>query len=319
MSTKQTAGETEAPENYCTNCASSPHGRYCQECGQALVMLGAQASLLRPGVVEAYWQIYDRALLTFADLCKPGRVAANYLAGRRVRYVPPLRLFGLLSVLAFMLAQLAVATEENGTQLKVGGAAIIRVNTVEEVDSAAQVQSSSALTFSAPEFREPFKLPAIQDHVWFNIVGERIDAELSRFDHDPRSIILAIIRAMPSVILLMIPIFALLLKLAHFGSGWRYLEHLVVVIYSHAFICLVLSFTFFLSSVANVLTWLEPTVAWVTAALWLWVPIYLLLTQKHVYMCSWALTIARYLVIGIAHLVIATATATLFAFVSLVL
>lgn len=42
---------------------------------------------------------------------------------------------------------------------------------------------------------------------------------------------------MPTALFILMPVFALLLKLAYLGSGRLSLEHLVVALYSHAFLC----------------------------------------------------------------------------------
>src|SRR5690606_41731893 len=54
----------------------------------------------------------------------------------------------------------------------------------------------------------------------------------------------AFLGGMPTALFLLMPVFALLLKLAWTGSGLAYLEHLVVALYSHCWLMLVLLASF---------------------------------------------------------------------------
>ena len=102
---------------------------------------------------------------------------------------------------------------------------------------------------------------------------------------------------MPTALFLFIPVFALLLKVFYLGSGRRYLEHLVVALYSHAWLLLVLMGTVPADGRqgrpsprpgSSVVT------GAVSALLWLWMPIYLFLMQRRVYGEHWAITLIRY-------------------------
>lgn len=106
--------------------------------------------------------------------------------------------------------------------------------------------------------------------------------------------------AIPTALFLLMPLFALLLKTVYLGSGRAYLEHLVVALYSHCFLLLMLMLLFVLSAAAN-----AGTPAWLTglgyAAIWIWMPIYLWLTQRRVYGGGWFSNAVRYLVIGFVY------------------
>ena len=87
-----------------------------------------------------------------------------------------------------------------------------------------------------------------------------------------------------AALFVLVPLFALLLKLFYLDSGRLYLEHLVVAFYSHAFLCLALLAQFALLALDH---WVTPHLAFfgaitglAAALLWLWMPTYLLLMQK---------------------------------------
>ena len=64
----------------------------------------------------------------------------------------------------------------------------------------------------------------------------------------------ALLGAVPSALFLLVPVFALLLKLAYLGSGRLYLEHLVVALYSHAFLCMAMLAFFVLVALDHAIT-----------------------------------------------------------------
>ena len=95
----------------CDNCKTPLQGGFCHQCGQ-----NAHNPLRSFGhaveeVFESFWHLDGRVFRTLRELWVPGRVALNYLAGHRVRYIAPLRLFVVLSVLTFFFAQLVIRVD----------------------------------------------------------------------------------------------------------------------------------------------------------------------------------------------------------------
>ena len=86
----------------CENCGNEVTQRYCGACGQRL-----------EPPVHSLWHFSRVATedLTHADsrlwrtlgalLFRPGNLTAEFLAGRRARYLPPLRLYLVVSVAFF--------------------------------------------------------------------------------------------------------------------------------------------------------------------------------------------------------------------------
>jgi hypothetical protein len=108
--------------------------------------------------------------------------------------------------------------------------------------------------------------------------------------------------ALPPTMFVLIPVFAILLKLFYVFRRRLYMEHLIVALHSHAFLFLNL----LLITVTGMLsTWLRPHAAWtgyalglVQAALILWIPIYLLIMQKRIYRQGWPMTVLKFWCVG---------------------
>jgi hypothetical protein len=107
---------------------------------------------------------------------------------------------------------------------------------------------------------------------------------------------------LPGAMLVLVPAFALLLKLFYVFKRRLYMEHLIVALHSQAFLFLWLLLCTLLAALAR---WLEPHALWTTYPLnWLerilalWAPIYLLLMQKRIYRQGWPMTLLKYWCIG---------------------
>lgn len=89
----------------CPNCGARLQGRFCHDCGQRVRALRVR---LRDVLVEAVHEISDLDGKIFRTvrllLTRPGLLTRELLAGRRARYVSPLRLYLTFSVLFFALA-----------------------------------------------------------------------------------------------------------------------------------------------------------------------------------------------------------------------
>ncbi len=91
----------------CPNCNSEILGRFCSACGQDQ---NRSFSTLRQMLGEAFKELTEldgRLARSFATLLfRPGRMTVDYLAHRRERYVPPFRLYLMVSVVLYFTLDL---------------------------------------------------------------------------------------------------------------------------------------------------------------------------------------------------------------------
>jgi hypothetical protein len=89
----------------CKNCDTPIKERFCPQCGQKDIELERPLSELLGEAVRETIDIDGRVARTLWTLIRrPGVLTSEFLAGRRRRYSPPLRLYLLVSVLFFLLA-----------------------------------------------------------------------------------------------------------------------------------------------------------------------------------------------------------------------
>ena len=383
----------------CENCATPLQGEFCHHCGQSSHNPLRHAGHAIEEVFESFWHLDGRIFRTLRTLCSPGRLANAYLAGHRAPYVAPLRLFVIVSVLTFFIAQFAVHIGEPSSEAVVKGN-FEEATTVAEVerqrDEAIRgliegkaavgnipgasvgfdrsikalrkqareriaqldpkhpslqqpLESTSPVAEATPEAAEaPSPLPpdstltpgssassATADKAgdaqaepkgflnrWLKKKAQRAEENWVRFQKDPELFKNAGLKAIPTALFFMVPVFAVFLKIAYLGSGRLYLEHLVVALYSHAWLCLALLGIFLLMALDE---WITPHAAWFASitgllqfVLWWWMPIYLLLMQKRVYGQAWWLTVLKYLAVGMVYLFLVSFAAMFVLFTSFI-
>src|SRR5438270_9760773 len=102
---------------HCENCGVQLHGHYCAQCGQAAVDYRRSFRHVVVDVLDSFLNWDSKFFTTIALLIvKPWRLTNEFLAGKRVRYVNPLRLYLLASILFFF----AVNKGTNGLRFEPG-------------------------------------------------------------------------------------------------------------------------------------------------------------------------------------------------------
>jgi len=89
----------------CLNCGTELRGQYCGKCGQrARGRLISLWELLQDAFGDLF-EIDSRLWRTLIPLLiRPGRLTRDYLEGKRARYMPPFRMYLVLSVVFFVVA-----------------------------------------------------------------------------------------------------------------------------------------------------------------------------------------------------------------------
>lgn len=251
-------------EDCCPNCGAPAPGKFCPECGQAT----ARQLRTVPDYLREFIRNYaSRHGLLWRTLAKllfvPGALTLEYIAGRRTRYLRPLQLYLAASVIVFG------ATQIYGLNLSLRLVGDHGIHLIRGAPPTAADESSIASRFT------PLQL--ILDHV--DTARVRHFASLS---NDERFNFLRArrIQYISSFILLMVPVFALIMKVCYRGHRRRYAEHLIFGLHIHSFALLILLAEALLPSVLG-------------NALSLWILGYLVAALKRVYGGSRAVALGR--------------------------
>ena len=150
-------------------------------------------------------------------------------------------------------------------------------------------------------------LPAFANR-WLNDQIVRGNRNIERLKQDPSAFKDAVLSAVPTTLFVLVPIFALMLKLAYLFKRRLYMEHVVVALHSHAFLCLDLLLVLLVRALEQ---WLAPNggalaglFGWVEGLLLAWMPVYLLIMQKRVYAQGWPMTLLKYCMLGFCYTIL---------------
>ena len=109
---------TKDNKHQCQNCGNEIESDYCSSCGQVYESrIKPFANLIRDFLGDIF-ALDSRATITIKKLIfHPGFLTTEYLKGKRVQYVPPTRLYVLLSLLLLFL--FAINASQNSTKLMI--------------------------------------------------------------------------------------------------------------------------------------------------------------------------------------------------------
>jgi len=149
-------------------------------------------------------------------------------------------------------------------------------------------------------------LPAFANERLNNAIGHAKD-NLPRIRKDPKPFLLGAFGMLAQVLFVLMPLFALLLKIFYIFKRRLYMEHLIVALHSHAF---VFASMLLLTLVGLARGWasasapaLAPVLRLLMIGMFCWLPIYLFLMQKKVYRQGWFFTTLKFGAIGICYTV----------------
>ncbi|RNF32468.1 hypothetical protein NM04_01665 [Massilia aurea] len=273
----------------CKNCGTTTHGNYCQQCGQATHLHMPSAREFLHEFIAHYVALEGKLWKSLALLiARPGLLTCEYIEGRRVRYLEPLRLYLTFSIIFFAL-------------FKLSGVEVARFDEPSPALAAAVAEGRAKETVLGPAMganaAEYEKVQAVLDKKASNVhpvLRERVARFMSLSPQAQRSALKqAFYSYTPYAIFAMMPLFALYLKILYLGTGRRYGEHFLFALHVNAFAFLMLS----------VMILVPETWKFITFALLLWLVFYLPMAMRRVYERSWVGTVVRWVVLIFAHIV----------------
>jgi hypothetical protein len=281
----------------CLNCGASLNGPFCASCGQRDIPPYPSVRELAVDAVSEFSGWDGRLASTLRALIqRPGMLTHEFLEGRRVRYISPLRLYLMASLVYFLIAAATPNVRIGSGNVSLGGINV-EVTTSnksppsrpERVTNAATGALDKSQPLTADErdsaLKDIAKAPAVMQPV------------LRRAVADPAGFKRGLFETMPRTLFVLLPIFAGIVAL--FYRGRKYPEHLYFAIHLFAFIFLALAAKDLLKFT------LVPAVAAAGSAVALiWIPIYATLAFRRVYGGSFAKTIAKEAGIGAIYAVV---------------
>ncbi len=252
--------ESADRSTHCHNCGEPLTGPYCAACGQKDEERILPMKHLLHEVFHDIVHLDARFLGTIKRLIVPGGLTQEYLEGRRARWFPPFRLYLIVSLVFFAVGSFKPPSKE------------FRIT----VNKPAQVVTLDG--------------KAVRD----DSTGSRLEKRAEEINRDPTAFLAKLFAWLPRVFFVLLPIFALLLKVAYLRTRTLFAVHAIFSLHEHAFAFLLLTVTGLLSFV--------PYVRSVRGLLMFYLPIHLLLGMRRIYRQGWLITMFKAAVVGTLHL-----------------
>lgn len=308
----------------CANCGAALAGQYCSTCGQrvephshSLWSFVAEAAEALTHADSSLWRTLGPLL------CRPGFLTQQFLDGRRARYLPPVRLYLVLSFLFFLLVTItspvtsrsAPAIASNALDMKSsprnaldehapaemsdesqrlrasGGTLMGNIDAAAERERILNLCNASTAHLPGPDWlRQPFFRACV-----------RTDADQNRelgrtFVHD-----------LGRALFLLLPLLAALMLPLYQRPKRYYVDHMLLLAHNHACVFLVMSG--FIVAVHWIPSGKFSNLA--TFALILYLLIYLYSSMRRVYGESRARTLLKFSALSVGYFICAACTVLL--------
>jgi hypothetical protein len=297
----------------CQNCGTVLQGPYCHQCGQHDFDLNRSFGHTFMEALESFLH-FDGKLFrnVVALLFLPGKMTVEFNAGRRAAQVPPFRFYVFVSILFFFVTflgdrsdqdiltfnppanqagpvtqpQLGTVTEAWEATPGMGATTAGEKRTVDRIREAGELLQARQLE------KAPAPGSGLRDTL-------RSKAARLRDPVEREHLIQSFKAALPKLLLLCLPLFALQTRVLFRRSGRLYLQHLVMVVHFHTFLFLWFMLRDGWGFLAGLPGWgLEN---WITRLCNLWLAAYPVLMLRRVFGNPWGLTLAKTAVLGLTY------------------
>ncbi|MCX2739484.1 DUF3667 domain-containing protein [Pontibacter anaerobius] len=271
-------------ENNCLNCGTTVTDKFCPSCGQENLELHDNFLHLVLHSVSHYFHFESKFFNSIVPLfTKPGYLTKEYFAGKRASHLNPISMYIFISILFFFLftansnsnkkdimeenaAQGSTITKDEAEKVKtvvgntvsekagaytytiLDNAQIIKDSASNRNDAVVYTNPTAAKADSAEKkgttisFLDESALPLSLKDRMQKVMDDDLSGQL---------FINKLVSHLPKMMFILLPLFALILKLVHVRSRKQYAEHLIYSIHVH-------SFLFLFGSILIVLNWLLP-------------------------------------------------------------
>jgi uncharacterized protein DUF3667 len=248
----------------CLNCGAPAPGKFCPECGQETTRETRTVAQFLDGLIVQYatregklWQTLSKLLFA------PGALTVDYIAGRRARYLRPLQLYLIASLIVFGAVQffgLNLGLRLYGDQ----GVHLLRSSRLSANDGHGAGMGLTPVQIILDHFNTPSvrHFGAMSPEERFAFLRARRAQYVSYF------------------VLFLVPVYALTIGAFYHSRRRRYAEHLIFGLHCQSFLLFALLFEAKLPAIF-------------ADALSFWAIAYFTIALKRVYGGTWTETLVR--------------------------
>ncbi len=342
---------------HCEDCGAQLQGHWCGQCGQAAVDYRRSFRHVVADVLDSFLNWDSKFFATIALLIfKPWRLTNEFLAGKRVCYVNPLRLYLLASILFFFAVNYGAKDlrfqpgklgpkdrAELEADLKKGDLPPAAREQLEALlQESPSPSSSPQSTSQLPATNVPSPPPPPEtdkQRQEYGKIGERpfvvfdeaksttpferwIEgrAKEKMGEHGTKMglFIATLFSNLPYMMLCCIPLFAFVLKILYIRRHIFYIDHLIYALHIHTF-AYVGIMLIVLATIGLNRTAPSPIAGWIIALLWIAFVVQIFLSIRRVYRQGWFMSIFKFFFGGFVYLIVLVVALAVTFFVTIAL
>src|SRR6266550_1521204 len=344
---------------YCENCGAPMAGPFCAQCGQAAVDYRRSFRHVIVDILDSFLNWDSKFFATIGWLiARPWHLTNQFLAGRRVPYVHPLRLYLLVSILFFFVvnywaksihadpgklsaedrADIAAELDKEDippeVKARVRGALEAKGMTQPEAQTspspkitatpqpraiAAPLPSASAAsTTPAGDFGPLVQFDKPPSDRFEKWLEQRAKEKMGEHGSKMALFIATLFSNLPYMMLCCIPLFALVLKVLYVRKRIFYIDHLVYALHLHSFAYLAIMLIVLITIGLN-RSIPGAFAGWIIAALWITFATQIFLSIRRVYRQGWFFTVFKFFLGGFAYFVVLTVALAVTFFITIAL
>jgi hypothetical protein len=332
------------PLTHCENCGAPLHGHWCAQCGQPALDYRRSFRHVIVDVLDSFLNWDSKFFATLGLLIsKPWRLTNDFLAGKRVRYVHPARLYLLASILFFFAVTYWVKSAHlNPKNLTPQARAEIEADLEKKnLTPEQRANVEKALKILPPETADkieqaikrketPAETPKMENASDKEPEAKKPDRRLLEFDNTDSAsppnrfekwiegrakeklgergtnlqlFLITMISNVPYMVLCCIPLFAFVLKILYLRKRVFYIDHLVYALHIHTFAYLAIMLIV-LATLGLNRTVPGVLAGWIVGLLWTIFAVQIFLSIRCVYQQGWFVTVFKFFVGGFIYLIV---------------
>ncbi len=251
----------------CLNCSAELHGEFCSACGQRDKEIHVPVKELASEFIDVLPSFDRRLRRSILPLIfSPGMLTLEYLSGKRKQYISPFKLYFAVSFLFFLVSSIADDTEVKKRALSGISSEHSERTSINDTAFVSVGNADNSLRFTVQDSAEVEQ-----------VLGPKMKTALKNLKANPGLMFDKIKEHRPKIIFLLMPVFALLLKLLYLRSRTLYVKHLVFSFYFHSFLFII----FLLTELIDIMPF--SLMGYLTYPLYLGIPVNLYYGLKRVY------------------------------------
>jgi len=335
--------QPERKEKDCLNCGTITQGRYCHVCGQENIVTKQNFWALSKHFIYDVFHFDGKFFDTLQYLLlRPGFIAKEYIAGKRQKYLDPIRMYLFTSAVFFLIffsfGGLNVKKNEKATLdndervelardlqkdlkkkpgdslLKTKIALLLDTTKAVSYDSLHLKDSGQVFSLGGSKYHSLQQYDSVQQSLpsdkkdgWFvrrlNRKSIQLNEKYKNEDESVHAFLEIFLHKLPYMLFLSLPFFALILKLLYVRhKNFYYSDHAIFTLYHYVFSFILLLLVFGVAYLDDHVGW--GIFSFLQALFLIAWPVYLLLEMKNFYGQSWGKTFGKFLLLNFLGVII---------------